>query len=74
MEKVIKRAKQKYEESKRNYNHFKDLYEEYYNSSTSRLSNGEIKEITIKMNHEFDKIQEMNYIFGRKYINEIIGE
>jgi hypothetical protein len=34
----------------------------------------EIQEITVKMQHTFDKIEELTYIFGREYINEIRGE
>jgi hypothetical protein len=35
---ILKRATQKYLDNKRNYYHYKDLYEEYYNTSNSNIT------------------------------------
>lgn len=76
MKEVLERAKQKYEISLRNYNYLKDQYEEYYyeEGGADKYSKKEIKEIEFKMNAEFDKMQEILYIFGRENSKYIRGE
>ena len=63
----LEKAQQKYKEYSRNYYHYKDMYEDhYYNEETASLNKDTIKGVTSKMNHAFDMLETLSYIFGNK--------
>ena len=66
IEKILQRAKQKYLDSERNYKYLKGLLEEYRDEKSQDVPENHIIEVQIRMNHEFDKMQDLTYIFGGK--------
>ena len=60
---TIQKAQQKYSDSLRNYNYYKDIYEDHYNGDKV---NKQIKDIEMKMNNEYNLMQTLLYIFGKE--------
>ena len=61
----LEKAQQKYKDYIRNYYHWKDQYEDYYNNNiNSKITKKEIIDIEHRMNHAFDVTQTLVYIFG----------
>lgn len=63
-EQSLQRAHQKYLEYSRNYNYYKDRYEDFYYNENTKESKRDIKDIESRMNHAFDMLQTLVYIFG----------
>jgi hypothetical protein len=61
----LEKAKAKYKDYLRNYLHYKDQVEDYYNENNSEKHNKkEILIIESKMNHCYDMLETLVYIFG----------
>ena len=62
--KELQKARQKYQENLRNYNHYKDQYEDHYYGD-KQLSKKEIEIVTHKMGQSYDVLETLTYIFGK---------
>ena len=70
MENILKRARQKFQDTKRNYLYFKELKDDFYDKNKNcknHIYKEYIDVVEFKMNSAFDKMQELLYIFGPKY-------
>lgn len=67
METLLQKAQRKYQEYLRNYYAHKDIFEDYYNGfNENNSTKRSIIDTTHKMNHCYDLLENLVYIFGEE--------
>jgi hypothetical protein len=61
---ALNKAREQYQNYLRNYYHYKDIVEEYFLSQDSKYTKKEALNFEIKMNHAFDVLETLVFIFG----------